>query len=320
MDGLSERVGEAWMTGQESVLANGPYAGRKLGEAWPQMPAEWRGTSLPRSGVFPVLTKFIFADDKLSVQVHPDDEYASKHEIAAGGVGKTEMWYALRSSGGAVLAGLKNEVTREAFRKAIANGTAEECLEHVPLAEGEAIFIPAGTAHTIGPGLVLCEIQQHSDLTYRVYDYNRRDAEGRARELHIEKALDVMRFGPQTCAKLQPVCVEREGARESYFVLCRYFATEKWEFDGAISRATSQERFELLIVLEGHGQILWAGDFFEYGPAQAWLLPASLGTYRFAPTSYTSLLRTYVPGDAMDYEAYFSERGIGKKDWVRLIR
>jgi len=321
MDGLSERVGEAWMTGQESVLANGPYAGRKLGEAWPQMPTEWRGTSLPRSGVFPVLTKFIFADDKLSVQVHPDDEYASKHEIAAGGVGKTEMWYALRSSAGAaVLAGLKNHVTREAFRKAIADGTAEECLEDVPLAAGEAIFIPAGTAHTIGPGLVLCEIQQHSDLTYRVYDYNRRDAEGRTRELHIDKALEVMRFGPQTCARLQPVCIERAGARESYLVSCPYFATEKWEFEAPISRSTSPERFELLIILEGFGRIAWGGHEVDYTRAQAWLLPAALGTYRLIPTSYTSLLRAYVPGNAMDYEGYFSERGIAKREWIRLIR
>ncbi len=321
MDRLAERIGEAWMTGQESMFANGPYAGRKLGEAWPEMPIEWRGTSAPRSGVFPILTKFIFADEKLSVQVHPDDEYASKHELTAGGTGKTEMWYVLRSRPGAeVLAGLKTQVTREGFRKAIADAAAEECLERVPLAEGEAIFIPAGTAHTIGPGLVLCEIQQHSDLTYRVYDYNRRDAQGRARELHIDKALEVMRFGQQTCAKLQPLCIEREGARESYFVSCTYFATEKWEFERPISRSASAERFELLIILKGFGRIGWGGHEIGYAPAQAWLIPAALGTYGLIPTSYTSLLRSYVPGNTMDYEAYFSERGIARREWMRLIR
>ncbi|HKQ86338.1 MAG TPA: type I phosphomannose isomerase catalytic subunit, partial [Candidatus Acidoferrales bacterium] len=274
---LAQPIGEAWMTGNDSVFSNGPYARRRLGEAWPEMPVEWRGTSIRRSGVFPILTKFIFAEEKLSVQVHPDDEYASKHEAAAGGVGKTEMWYALRARPGAeVLAGLKPEVTRDKFQQAIADGTAEDCLEHVPIKEGEAIFIPARTAHTIGPGLVLCEIQQHSDLTYRVFDYNRRDSNGRTRELHIDKALAVMRFGAQNCGKLQPARFEHAGARESFFIACPYFATEQWDFESAISRSTSRDRFELLIILKGSGRISWSEGEAEYGPAQAWLLPAAL--------------------------------------------
>ena len=318
---LAQPIGEAWMTGNDSVFSNGPYTGRKLGEAWPEMPVEWRGTALARSGIFPILTKFIFAEEKLSVQVHPDDEYASKHEAAAGGVGKTEMWYALRASPGAeVLAGLKPGVTRDRFQQAIADGTAEDCLEHVPLKEGEAIFIPARTAHTIGPGLVLCEIQQHSDLTYRVFDYNRSDANGRTRELHIEKALAVMRFGPQSCGKLQPARCEHAGARESFFVACPYFAAEQWDFESVISRTASHERFELLIILKGGGQITWSGGEAEYGPAQAWLLPAALGTYGLSPASYTSLLKTYVPGSTMNFERYFAERGVSKQDWARLIR
>ena len=318
---LAQPIGEAWMTGNDSVFSNGPYARRRLGEAWPEMPVEWRGTSIRRSGVFPILTKFIFAEEKLSVQVHPDDEYASKHEAAAGGVGKTEMWYALRARPGAeVLAGLKPEVTRDKFQQAIADGTAEDCLEHVPIKEGEAIFIPARTAHTIGPGLVLCEIQQHSDLTYRVFDYNRRDSNGRTRELHIDKALAVMRFGTQNCGKLQPARFEHAGARESFFIACPYFATEQWDFESAISRSTSRDRFELLIMLKGSGRISWSEGEAEYGPAQAWLLPAALGTYGLNPASYTSLLKTCVPGSTMNFERYFAERGVSKQDWARLIR
>lgn len=308
------------MTGDESVFANGPYAGRKLADAWREMPVEWRGTSI-RDGSFPILTKFIFAEDKLSVQVHPDDEYAARHEKSAGGTGKTEMWYAIDARPGAeVLAGLRPAVTLEQFRKAIAEGTAEDCLEHVSLENGEAIFIPAGTAHTIGPGLILCEIQQHSDITYRVFDYNRRDAKGRTRELHIEKALAVMRFGAQICGKLEPLHFENAGAREAFFVACPYFATDRWEFDAAISRKTSNEHFELLIVLSGSGQINWPGAEDEYGPAQAWLLPAALGTYGLNPASHTSLLRTYVPGDGLNFSDYFSERGVRKEDWARVIR
>jgi mannose-6-phosphate isomerase len=321
MSSLSSPVGEAWMTGNQSVFADGPFAGRQLGQAWPAMPAAWRGAAIPAAGLFPILTKFIFSEDKLSLQVHPDDAYAAKHEAAAGGIGKTEMWYALRSRPGAeVLAGFKPGVTALSFREAMVNGNAEDCLEHVPLAEGESIFIPARTAHTIGPGFVLCEIQQHSDLTYRLYDYNRLDAEGRARELHIDKALAVVRFGQQTCGKPEPVRIDREGAKETYIVACRYFATEKWEFSSPISRSTLGDRFEVLILLDGTGEIAWDGGRTAYARAHTYLFPASLGTYRLLPTSHTSLLRTFVPGDRMDFEDYFAQRGVGKSDWARLMR
>jgi mannose-6-phosphate isomerase len=154
---LAEPLGEAWMTGNDCRFASGPFAGQKLGDAWPRMPAEWAGTLANRGSSFPLLLKFIFTEEKLSVQVHPSDDYADQHEKAAGGRGKTEMWYAMRARPGAeVMVGLKQGVTRENFERAIIDGTAEECLEHVPLRAGDAIFVPAGTVHTIGPGLVLC--------------------------------------------------------------------------------------------------------------------------------------------------------------------
>jgi mannose-6-phosphate isomerase len=309
------------MTGNECVFAGGPFAGRKLGEAWPDMPVEWSGTSVRRGGIFPLLIKFIFANEKLSVQVHPDDEYASKNERAAGGVGKTEMWYAIKARPGAeVLAGLKPGVTAEAFRRAIADGTAEDCLERVPLKEGEAIFIPARTAHTIGPGLVLCEIQQHSDLTYRVFDYNRRDAHGRTRELHVDKALDVMRFGNQTCGKTENAILETKAATGTFLVICRYFATEKYQFAGDVPLATSHERFELLITLEGSGEIHSQSGTLKYGPAQTWLMPAALGEYHLKSEMPTTLLRTYPPGESANYEKFLAARGVKKEHWPRLIR
>jgi mannose-6-phosphate isomerase len=318
---LTEPIGEAWMTGNECVFAGGPFAGRKLGEAWPDMPAEWAGTSVRRGGIFPLLIKFIFAGEKLSVQVHPDDDYASKHEAAAGGVGKTEMWYTVKARPGAeVLAGLKPGVTAEQFRKAIADGTAEEWLEHVPMKEGEAIFIPARTAHTIGAGLVICEIQQHSDLTYRVFDYNRRDARGRSRELHIDKAMHVMRFGEQTCGKTENAILETNAAAGTFLVICRYFATEKWKFSREVSLTTSPEHFELLISIEGSGEIHSKSGSLKYGPAQAWLMPAALGEYWLKAESPTTLLRTYPPGESKDFEKLLAGRGVKKEHWPRLIR
>ena len=130
--------------------------------------------------------------------------------------------------------------------------------------EGDAIFVPAGTAHTIGAGLVLCEIQEHSDLTYRVYDYNRRDAKGRARELHIEKALEVIRFGKQSGGKIEPVSITRGKVTETFFVSCRYFATEKWEFAESVAATTSPEHFDLMIILEGAGNFAWGDSRAAY--------------------------------------------------------
>jgi mannose-6-phosphate isomerase len=322
MSNLAQPVGEAWMTGDECRFANGPFVGMKLRDAWPAMPPEWTGTRVDREAGFPLLVKFIFAADKLSVQVHPDDEYAGRHEAAAGGRGKTEMWYAVRADPGAeVLLGMKPEVTLEEFKGAIADGTAERCLERVPLRAGEAVFVSAGSAHTIGAGFVLCEVQQQSDLTYRVYDYNRRDAQGRARELHIEKALDVMRFGRQTCGRLDPVRVERDGVSESYFVACKYFATERWDFATVARAASSPEHFDVAIVLEGSGSIRWGGkNVVQYAPAQVWLIPAALGEYEFRATARTSLLRTYVPGDLAELKHALAARGIVEATLSTLLR
>jgi mannose-6-phosphate isomerase len=303
MISLVEPIGEAWMTDAECRFATGPFAGRKLGEAWAQMPEEWRGRRAGRDSLFPLLVKFIFPEDKLSVQVHPDDEYAARHERAAGGRGKTEMWYAVRARPGAeVLVGLRSDVTLERFKSAIADGTAEDYLEHVPLSSGDAIFVPAGTVHTIGPGLVLCEIQEYSDLTYRVFDYNRRDAKGRTRELHIDKALDVIRFGKQLGGKIDPVRVTRGQVTETYYAACKYFAAEKWEFAEPIDVTSSPEHFDVLIFLEGSGSIEWGAERAQYAPAQAWLIPAALGNYNLRPDAgsqpRTALLRTWVPAES----------------------
>ena len=318
---LAEPLGEAWMTGVECRFASGPFAGQKLGDVWSTLPSSWTGTKINTAdGPFPLLVKFIFAEEKLSVQVHPDDEYAARHEQAAGGRGKTEMWYAIRARPGAeVLAGLKPGVTPEIFRRAIEDGSAEECLQHVPLRAGEAIFVPAGTAHTIGAGLVLCEIQEYSDLTYRVFDYNRRDAQGRARELHIEKALQVIRFGEQRGGKIEPARIARRGATESFFVACRFFAVEKWEFAEPSGLATSPEHFELLIILEGRGSIQWGGESVEFAPAQTWLLPAALGAYQLTPRKSTSALRAYVPVPFDGFARKLAAEGVSESDVSRLV-
>lgn len=308
------------MTGNESRFATGPFAGRTLAESWPSMPPEWTGTTASRDGRFPLLLKYIFTEEKLSVQVHPDDSYAAKHEQASGGRGKTEMWYALRARPGAeVMVGLKPEVTRSTFERAIADGAAEICLEHVPMREGDTIFVPAGTAHTIGAGLVLCEIQQLSDLTYRVYDYNRRDARGRTRELHIEKALAVMRFGKQQGGKTQPVAARCGALEKTFLAACSYFATEKWEFSECVPAQSSPGHFDLLIVLDGEGDFSFAKESLPYGPAQVWMIPAALGKFEIAPKSRSSLLRTYVPASLDECGRELAAAGVSESQQSRLV-
>jgi mannose-6-phosphate isomerase len=289
-----------------------------LGSVWPEIPVEWTGTKADRSSAFPLLVKFIFSEDKLSVQVHPDDDYAVRHEKAAGGRGKTEMWYAVQARPGAeVLVGLKAVVDREKFEQAIDDGTAEECLERIAMRAGDAIFVPAGTAHTIGAGLVLCEIQEQSDLTYRVYDYGRRDAKGQARELHIEKALEVIRFGKQYGGKIDPARITRGPVTKTFLVSCRYFETEKWEFAEPVAAASSREHFDLMIVLEGAGNFAWGDSHAEYSPAQVWVIPAALGAYRIEPSSRTTLLRTYVPSGSEEFLRSLKDLGVEESASLR---
>jgi mannose-6-phosphate isomerase len=307
------------MTGAESRFANGPFAGQTLAEAWPSMPQEWIGTAA-RDSMFPLLVKFIFTEDKLSVQVHPDDAYAAQHEQAAGGRGKTEMWYALRARAGAeVMVGLNADVTPRSFQSAIENQTAENCLRHVSLSEGDVVFVPARTVHTIGSGLALCEIQEHSDLTYRVYDYNRRDAQGHTRPLHIEKALAVMRFGPQLGGKVEPVTIRRDKLTITFMVACQYFATEKWEFAGKIEAKSSREHFDLLLMLDGSGQIQFGGEQVAYRPAEVWMIPAALGKFEVLPNSQTSLLRTYVPASLDAVRRELAAAGVREADISRVV-
>lgn len=294
---LAEPVGEVWLTGNDCKFADGPFAGRKLAAAWHAMPVEWAGTELKTQAAFPLLVKFLFPEQWLSVQVHPHDDYARKHEAAAGGNGKTEMWHAISAREGAsVLVGLKPQTKPVEFRRKIKDGTVEECLNRILVTAGDSVFVPAGTVHTIGPGMVLCEIQENSDITYRVFDYYRKDSKGKPRALHVEKALAVTRFGAQVGGKTHSLPRERTGRTVTLCAACRYFATEKWDVISRVSRATTPERFELFIFLSGAGRIeVPSQPALNYSAAEAWFFPAGLGAFQITPTQPTNLLRTFVP-------------------------
>ncbi len=292
---LVEPIGEAWLTGEECAFSDGPFAGRTLGDAWREMPLEWKGAAAG-TGSFPLLAKFIFPESKLSIQVHPDDAYAERNEAAVGGRGKTEMWYAVAAEPGAeVLAGLERGVDAETIRRAIAEGSVESCLRRLPVSTGDTIFIPAGTVHAIGPGLLLCELQQYSDITYRLFDYNRVAANGKPRELHVAKALDVIGFGATAAGKTRPVTRNLGPVEVTSLAACRYFASERWRLERPANVAPAKTHFELLIVLGGEGKIVAEGTSREYQLGEPWFLPATHAGFRIEPDGPTTLLRAWVP-------------------------
>ncbi|PYU68249.1 MAG: hypothetical protein DMG49_16480 [Acidobacteria bacterium] len=293
---LTEPLGEAWLTGVDCRIVFGPFAGKTLRGAWMEMPVEWRGSQLAAEANFPLLVKFIFPNEKLSLQVHPDDAYASVHEKAAGGRGKTEMWHAVSTTAGAqLLLGLKPGVSKEKFREGLASHTLEELFETHSVRTGDTFFVPPGTPHSIGPNMVICEVQEYSDLTYRVYDFGRVDTHGKLRELHVEKALQVTNFGKPAGGKVTSLLLPADSATRSLLAACRYFATERWECSAKCEIPVDPERFELIVILQGAGSFAWPGSATRYHRGECWLVPASQARFDVLPETATSLIRTYVP-------------------------
>jgi mannose-6-phosphate isomerase len=293
---LTEPIGEAWLTDVNCRVFTGSFTGISLADAWREMPADWRGSMFAEPGDFPLLVKFIFPTDKLSIQVHPDDAYASVHEKAAGGRGKTEMWHIISAKDDAsLLLGLKPGVTKESFLAGLERGTIEDLFQRHSVNAGDTFFVPARTPHNIGPNMVICEVQEYSDLTYRIYDYDRRDASGKPRELHLEKALAVTNFGQSHGGKVPQIPLPTQRGTRALLAACPYFAVERAEYSGLCDCSTNKARFELLVVLYGTGQIRWTGGEANYSAGECWLIPASLDVFVIQPLHESSIIRTYVP-------------------------
>jgi len=316
---LHEPLGEAWLTALDSRIANGPYAGKTLAQAWLTMPGEWRGTRTQHFCDFPLLVKFLFPNDKLSIQVHPDDSYAALFEQAAGGRGKTEMWHIVRARpGAALLLGLKPGVTKDDFAAAVSSNTVEDLFVRYEVHEGETYFVAAGTPHAILPGMVVCEVQEYSDLTYRVFDYGRVDAHGKSRELHLQKALDVTNFQDTRGGRILPMTLHSPDANKHLLAACAFFATERWDCDRATHIEGDTAEFQLLIFLNGQGLLHDAELAFPYQPGQAWFVPAALELALLQPHEPTSFLRVVVP-DATRLAAQLRSQGFEEKDVSRVV-
>jgi mannose-6-phosphate isomerase len=257
-----------------SAVANGVYAGRTLADVIQEHGAGILGQTVSVDEKFPLLLKLLDAGDRLSVQVHPSDDYAAAHEN--GEKGKTELWYILHCEPGARLVyGFRDGVTAEQYAKAAQGGGIEELLNFTEVQKGDVFFIPAGTVHAVGAGMIIAEIQQNSDTTYRVYDYNRVGADGVPRALHIDKALDVSSLsGASGNGKTAGDAVKEGENLRTRYIRCRYFTFEKLEV-AEKSVEHTQGRMELLLFTEGGGEV--GGERFSAG--DAFVIPASLGEY-----------------------------------------
>ena len=258
-----------------SWVASGPERGRTLGE-WLAAHPDYLGSSPSVSGGIPVLVKLIDARENLSVQVHPDDAYAAREEN--GQAGKTEMWYVVDAEPGAKLVfGLNRETSREELRASIGRGTLEQYLNYVPVRRDDIFFIPSGTIHAIGRGVLIAEIQQNSNLTYRLYDYGRLGKDGRPRQLHVEKALAVADLsGSQDVRQQLRLLRYRPGFAQESLSRCRYFAVDRCLLNAdGIAMPPLPESFRVLLCLDGAGQVQEAGERLSFQKGDTLFIPAT---------------------------------------------
>ena len=286
------RIGESWeivdREDAQSVVHDGPLRGNTLHELWTHRRAEIFGEGAGASERFPLLVKMLDAQERLSLQVHPPAELA----FTLGGEAKTEMWYLAHAEAGAeVFAGLAEPTDRAQFEAALNEGRAADLVHRIGVEEGDAIFIPSGRIHAIGAGCLIVEIQQNSDTTYRVFDWNRLGLDGRPRTLHIDQSLQSTDF-----ADVRPALQPRGEGAVSPVMECPFFRVERWTLDTPMAALENTGgRFAIFACLEGRAGC--AG--LTFGPGDFFLVPACLPQAQVQPVEPgTVLLRTTLPDHA----------------------
>jgi mannose-6-phosphate isomerase len=294
-----EPHGESWVISDHpmhrSIVADGPRAGWSLREFMEQERPALLGPAAEAHGVFPWLVKFLDAHDRLSVQVHPDDEAAKR--LSPGEGGKTEAWFVLDAAPGSrIHAGLLPGVDEKRLRAALAAGTVAECLHQFEPRPGDCLFLQAGTVHAVGGGVLLAEVQQTSDATFRLFDWGRRDAQGRTRPLHVEQALACIDWqrGPVTPLRVERFAAAGSGSVRQPLVRCPYFVLEYVEQGDAFVWG-GEERLQAVLVLRGRGRLETAWGEADVAPGQAWLLPAAMKPARCRPEPSLALLLCSLP-------------------------
>lgn len=289
-------LGESWeLSGQEkadSEVINGFLSENTLTELIETYMGELVGDKIyDHYGLdFPLLFKLIDAKDKLSIQVHPNDEVAvERHQC----FGKTEMWYVLEAEPGAeLIIGFAKDSNRDEYLDALDDERVEELLDRVPVKAGDVFFIPAGLVHAIGKGVVIAEIQQSSDITYRIYDYNRKDSNGNGRELHTEQALEVINFKTYKESKIQYVEKQNEVIT---LVDCEYFTTNLLQFNHSFQRDyTTLDSFKVLMCLEGSFTLETEDNITDVEKGDTILIPAVIDQIYMHPSDNAKILEVYI--------------------------
>jgi mannose-6-phosphate isomerase len=293
---FNEKIGEAWLTGDNCIVSNGPLAKRSLADLSKEFGTALVGAAARDPRRFPLLLKFLFPEEKLSVQVHPDDATAQGFGEPWG---KTECWYVAHARPGAQIAlGLKTGVTRAQFEQAIHDKRAEELLNWVNVYQGEMIYVAGGTVHTLGPGSVIVETQQQSDTTYRLYDY------GRPRPLHLERGLASIkeRVASGKVIRSAPVNIDGGKSRLSGMIAAPYFTVDLFELkephEFCTRDASGRDSVQILVAVEGCGIVEVTGLApVTLAKGDAVVIPAALGEFSVRPQWAVEFLKAFVPGN-----------------------
>ncbi|HFD1647445.1 mannose-6-phosphate isomerase, class I [Enterococcus faecium] len=265
----NDKIGEDWAISAHphgvSVVENGEFKGKRLDELWSEYKELFGHPSEP---VFPLLIKILDAEDDLSVQVHPDDAYGMKHE---GELGKTECWYIIDAEPGAEIIYGHHAKTREELAEMIKDGRWDDLLKKVPVKKGDFFYVPSGTIHAIGKGIMILETQQSSDTTYRVYDYDRKDAQGQTRELHIQQSIDVTTV-PAKTPELQIKEVRKGNSSIVTYLETEFFNVYEWDIKG-ITSFKKQAPYTLMTVIEGAGDLVVDGKTYPLEKGTSCIIP-----------------------------------------------
>nr|WP_317359948.1 type I phosphomannose isomerase catalytic subunit [uncultured Tyzzerella sp.] len=275
-----DKVAESWELSTHkdglTIIGSGDYKGETLLSYVEKYGKEVLGTKCSLEKDIPILIKFIDAKEALSIQVHPDNEYALKNE---NDFGKTEMWYVIDAEPDAKLIyGFKEDITKEQFKNAIETNTLEKLVNEVDVKGGDVFFITPGTMHAIGKGIVIAEIQQRSNVTYRIYDFGRVGADGKTRELHIDKALDVTKLECAKNTKKQYTLNKFEGYERGNLAICEYFNVDLLNVNGSVILNCDETSFNCITILEGNCNIN-GKESLEAKKGESIFIPASYGQY-----------------------------------------
>lgn len=288
----SEITGESWeistVENDVSVIANGFFKGKSLNEIISEYPKEVLGTKVHEQfgQQFPLLFKYLDAREDLSIQVHPNDELAAKRHNS---FGKTEMWYVMQADDDArLIVGFKEKSSKEAYQKSLENKTIIDILDTKKVKKGDVFFLETGTVHAIGAGTVIAEIQQTSDITYRLYDFDRVDAQGNKRELHIDLALDAINYNVVEAQKEY----SRVKNSSNEMVNCPYFTTNFIPLDGKIEVEKDKKSFTVYMCVEGNFELEYKGENYNYKTGDTVLIPAEMASFEI--NGNASLLEIYI--------------------------